>query len=35
LVTVALDDFLATLPEVEAFAGRVPAHAPQRRRGSR
>jgi hypothetical protein len=35
LVTVALDDFLATLPEVEALAGRVPAQASQRRRGSR
>jgi hypothetical protein len=35
LVTAALDDFLATLPEVEALAGRVPDEAPQRRRGSR
>jgi hypothetical protein len=35
LVTVALDDFLATLPEVEALAGRVPAQSTQRRRGSR
>lgn len=35
LVTVALDDFLATLPEVEALAGRVPAETSQRRRGSR
>jgi hypothetical protein len=35
LVTVALDDYLATLPEVEALVGRVPAQASQRRRGSR
>jgi hypothetical protein len=35
LVTVALDDFLATLPEVEALVGRVPAQSTQRRRGSR
>ncbi|MBV8685884.1 MAG: hypothetical protein JOZ90_00255 [Alphaproteobacteria bacterium] len=35
LVTAALDDFLATLPEVEALAGRIPAETPQRRRSRR
>jgi len=35
LVTVALDQYLATLPELEALAGHLPAETPQRRRGSR
>jgi hypothetical protein len=35
LVTAALDDFLATLPELEALASHLPVETPQRRRGSR
>jgi len=35
LVTAALDEFLATMPELEALAGHLPAETPQRRRGSR
>jgi hypothetical protein len=35
LVTSALDEYLATLPELEALAGHLPAETPQRRRGSR
>jgi len=35
LVTAALDEYLATMPELEALAGHLPVETPQRRRGSR